>query len=201
MLVAAKGTSPEVTAAKALESVHEDYDSIKPVQLNFPQAVAAFDNQLLDVGTLAEPFATQGIQAGTIKQIATTDELYPNQEIAVLMYGENFISRRGEEAQRFMNAYVAALRFYNRALANGHLTGETSDEVIRILSKHTPLKDPKLWRKITAQATDPNGRLDMPSLQYSLDFWRAQGYIDHDVPLADVVDTRFVERAVKELSG
>jgi len=199
VLVAAKGTSPEVTAAKALETAHQDYRSIKPIQLNFPQALPAFQNDELDVGTLAEPFATQGIQNGTLELLTRTDELYPNQQIAVLMYGENFIERRGDEAEKFMAAYIEGLRFYNRALADGHLTGETADEVIRILSANTPLKDAAVWKKITAQATDPNGRLDMPSLQYSLDFWRTQGYIDHEVRLSDVVDTRFVERALEEL--
>jgi NitT/TauT family transport system substrate-binding protein len=199
VLVAAKGTSPEVTAAKALENAHGDYGSVKPVQLNFPQALPAFENDQLDAGTLAEPFATQGIQDGTLELLARTDELYPNQQIAVLMYGESFIERRGDEAERFMAAYIEGLRFYNRALAGGHLTGETSDEVIKILSANTPLQDAAVWRRITAQATDPDGRMDMPSLQYSLDFWRAQGYIDHAVRLSDVVDTRFVDRALEEL--
>jgi len=80
-----------------------------------------------------------------------------------------------------MVALVKAMRFYNDALKDGHIAGANADEVIKILTQYSFLKDPAVHRAITSQAVDPNGQLDMPSLQMAWQFFKDTKEIDGSV--------------------
>ena len=105
------------------------------------------------------------------------DEIYPNHQLAVILYGGNFIKDKPDAAHRFMRAYLRAVRDYNDALSGGHLAGSNADEVIATLTEYTPIKDPALFRAINAQGCNPNGRVDEPSLKNDLEFFKEQGEI------------------------
>lgn len=198
--VAAKGTSPEVCTAAAAKAAGLNYNKdIKAEHLNFPQMLPAMQNGEVDAGILAEPFATKGIADGSLKLLSRSDQICPDQEFATLLYGEKFISESRSVGEAFMAAYIKGLRYYGAALKGGHIVGTNASTVVDILSKHTALKDKKTWSLITAQAADPDGKLNLENLADCLSFWRDQGYIKSDVSVADAVDTSFVDAALKKL--
>jgi NitT/TauT family transport system substrate-binding protein len=98
-----------------------------------------------------------------------------------------------------MRAYLRGVRFYNRALKNSRLAGETADEVIAIMVEYSNLKDPAILRQITPNGCNPDGRVNVASLQKDLDFYASQGLIEGKVNLRDIVDPSFAEAAVKSL--
>jgi NitT/TauT family transport system substrate-binding protein len=98
-----------------------------------------------------------------------------------------------------MRAYIRAARDYNNGLANGKLAGPNAAEVISILTEYTSIKDPETFRTIVPQGTNPDGKLNVPSLQTDLDFFKSGGLIEGTVSLDQVVDTSFAEDAVKKL--
>jgi len=54
---------------------------------------------------------------------------------------------------------MKAARFYNDALKDGHIAGPNADEVVKILTEYSFIKDPAVHRAIISQAVDPDGKL------------------------------------------
>ena len=127
------------------------------------------------------------------------DIIYPNHQVAVILYAGSFIKSKPQAAKNFMRAYIRALRDYNDALKDGKLAGPQADEVIAILTEYTNIKDPAVYRSITAHGANPDGFVNMPTLATDLDFFKATGDIEGKVTIEQVVDNSFAEAVVKEL--
>ena len=77
---------------------------------------------------------------------ASRDVIYPGQQTAVVLYSEAFAQQRRPVAQKFMNAYIRAVRDYNDALKDGRLAGPNADEIISILTEYTNDQGPQHLR-------------------------------------------------------
>ncbi len=193
-----EGGSQSVALNEALKRGGLAYRDVEHVYMGYPQHIAAFVNGAIDFSITVEPSATQAIATGKAVRFSD-DMLYPNQQVAVLLYGGDFIKKRRDVAERFMIAYIKAARYYNDALKGGGLNGRTADDVIRIMIAHTNVKDSNLYKKMVPNGIDPDGRLNLESMRKDLGFYLAQGYIEKPVELSSVVDNSFVERAVNNL--
>ena len=71
--------------------------------------------------------------------------------------------------------------------------------MIAILTEYTRIKDPALYRKITPQGCNPDGRVHLPSLRNDLAFFVERRRVKDKVSVEQVVDSSFVDWAVKEL--
>ena len=116
---------------------------------------------------------TRSIEQGFAVR-ASPHTIYPGQQTAVALYADEFIKRR-DVAQKFMNAYLRALRDYNDALKGGRLAGPGAEEVIAILNEYTRIKDPKVYRDMTPFAANPDGHVNKVTLQNDYDFFKAAG--------------------------
>jgi NitT/TauT family transport system substrate-binding protein len=125
--------------------------------------------------------------------------VFPDYQTAVVFYGPKFMHDQPENAKKFMIAYVKAARFYNDALKDGHIAGPNADEVIKILTQYSFIKDPEVHRAIVSQAIDPDGNVNMPSLQMAWQFFLDTKQIDGSVKVGDVVDLSYVHDAAKAL--
>jgi NitT/TauT family transport system substrate-binding protein len=170
------------------------------VQLSFPQHLVAFQNKAIDASMTNEPTATSAVKGGFAVRVAGNDEIYPDQQTAVVLYSEIFARTRPAIALKFMRAYIKAVREYNDALKGGRIAGPNADEVVKILTEHTFIKDPAIHRSITPAAIDPDGRMNLKGLRNDLAFFKEQKLIqDPDITVERIIDTSFVEQAVKEL--
>lgn len=194
------GNTTQALVDRALDSVGIDYDDadITEELLGFGEQVTALDNGSVEVGTIIEPFATAAEDLGAGVRFPG-DEFYPDQQVAVVMYGEDFIQRDEDLAQRFMNAYVRGARFYNDAIADGTLTGPNAERVIEILLEYTAVEDEDVYIRSGPAGLHPDGAVNVDGLRSDLDFWTELGLIQGDVDLSEVVDTSFAERAVDAL--
>jgi len=195
----APGVSNTSTLNTLLKSVGLKYFDVETVDMPLPDHVAALKNKSVDASASVEPAPTLAIKNGNAVLIKSDDEILPNHQIAVLLYSEEFALKRPQAATHFMRAYLRAVRFYNGALANGRLDGANADAVIAILSEATPIKSRDIYKAITPTGMNPDGRVNKSSLAYDLAFYMAQGLVKGAVNLDDVVDSSFVEAAVKEL--
>jgi NitT/TauT family transport system substrate-binding protein len=127
------------------------------------------------------------------------DLWYPNQQLSVVIYSNDFIAKHRDVAQRFMRAYIKGARFYYGALKDGHFAGPNAREVIAILTETTNIKDPGTYREIRPSALNPDGRLNLVSMRKDLAYFRDQGIVEGKVTVEDVVDESFVRAAAKEL--
>jgi len=194
----APGVSNTAMLNAMLVSVGLKYSDVDVINLGFPDHFPALQNKSIDAGATIEPIATLAVERGAAVEIMRDDQIYPNHQIATLIYGDHFIARR-DEAERFMRAYLRGIRFYVRALKDGRLAGETAEEVIPILIEYTSVKNADLLRKITPTGMDPDGRVNIESLQRDVDFYASQGLVQGKVNVASIVDHSFVEAAIKAL--
>lgn len=194
-----KGNATGSIVNEALKSVGLAYDDVTHVyNMGFPEMVGALQSQAIDAAITPEPFNTQAREQGGAVRYAS-DAFYPTETIAVIMYGNDFIAKRRDVGQRFMTAYLQAVRFYNGAIKDGHFAGPNAGEVIAILTKETRYKDPALYRKIVPNGCNPDGRVDRPSMEKDLAFFREQKFIEGEITVANVIDESFLDAALKTL--
>lgn len=195
----APGSASTSTLNEALKKAGLKYGDVDRVFLSFPQHVIALQNKAIDAAMTTEPSATKAVESGAAIRVMGDDEIYPNHQLAVVLYAGGFIKEKPELARKFMRAYLRAVRDYNDALKNGKLAGPKADEVIAILTEYTKVKDPAVYRAITPQGCNPDGHVHVPSLKNDLQFFLQQAQIQGTVTVEQILDMSFADAAVKDL--
>jgi len=166
---------------------------IQPIP--FPQMPAALTNKALDVAMMSEPFATQTVNAGIGVRLTTWDKMVPNQQIAGYAFSANFVQNR-DVATKWMTAYIQGIRAYNDAFVKN----KNKDAVIAIMAKETPIKDTKLWSEIIPAGLNPDGLLNVQSIQDQEAFFKKLNLVKPDAPAPSTfVDQSFAKAAAKQL--
>ena len=196
-----KGSGSEVTLNEALGRGGLEFSDIDLVYLPFAEHVLALRNKAVDASITAEPSATQAVISGAAVRFSPGGQVYPDHQLAVLLYSGDFIKKSPEIAKKFMRAYIKAARDYNDALEGGKIAGPNAEDIISILTETTFIKDPAIYREITANGINPNGRVNMDSLRKDLAFYKAQGMVEGNVSVEDVVDESYVNAVIKELGA
>ena len=170
------------------------------VTLPFPQHLTAFANKAIDAAMTNEPTMTLAVDKGVAVKIAGNDVIYPQQQTAIVFYSEKFARTRPATAQKFMRAYLRAVREYNDTLIDSKIAGPHADEIVAALTQYTNLKNPELVRKITPPAINPDGQVNLEGMRIDLAFYREIGQVqDANIKPEDIVDMSFVDAAVREL--
>jgi NitT/TauT family transport system substrate-binding protein len=195
---AGEGGSQGSTLNEALKQAGLAYKDVEHVYMGYPQHVAALANGAIAASVTTEPSVTRAVETGAAIRFSP-ESAYPSQQVAVLLYGGDFIKKRPEIAQKFMIAFLKGARVYNDALKGGHLAGPTASEVIDILIKNTNIKDKALWAAIVPSGINPDGRPNVDSLKKDLAFYKEQKYLQVGADLESVLDLSFVEKAVQQL--
>jgi NitT/TauT family transport system substrate-binding protein len=194
------GSANSSAVNEALKRGGLTWQDANMVALTFPQHLAAYANKAIDASMTNEPTASEAVKEGLAVRIAGNDEIYPDQQTAVVLYSEIFARQRPQLALKFMRAYIKAIREYNDALKDGRIAGPNADEVISILTEYTFIKDAQVHREITPAAIDPDGRINMNGLRNDLQFFKDRQLIqDTGITVERIVDTSFAIAAVKEL--
>jgi NitT/TauT family transport system substrate-binding protein len=197
--MSANGNSENAFMNYALVQAGLTYGDIDPVFLGFPNQIAAYANKGIDASLTVEPTVSELIKLGTAKKLVTADEVFPDYQTAVVFYGPKFMQEQPENARKFMVALVKAIRYYDGSLKDGHIGGPNADELINILTQYSFIKDPAVHRAIVSQAIDPDGALNIPSLQMAWQFFVDTKQIDGSVKVSDVVDLSYAHAAAKLL--
>jgi NitT/TauT family transport system substrate-binding protein len=195
----AQGTASSSALNEALKRGKLPYSAVEHIYLGFPQHVPAFINGSIDASMTTEPSATLAVKSGAAVKFAGDDVFYPNQQLAVLLYGGNFIQKRRDVGVKFMIAYIKAARYYNDALKDGKLRGRNGGSVLDILTEYTPIKDRAIYEESTPNGNDPDGRVNIKSLELDLAFFKDQGLVKGDVSIEKIHDGSFIDAALKSL--
>ena len=191
------GISPEVLLQRSLQTANMTTRELDIVQLAFPDMVPAFGNQNIDASILIEPFVTAAVERGVAVKWPGSETAYPDQQVAVLLYGQQFIQEKPDVARRFMVAYIRGVRDYNDAFVKKDAARR--QEVIGILTNHTTIKDPALYEKVAMPGLDPNGRVNKEALKADQAYYIEIGKQQAPINIDELVDLSFVEYAVQQL--
>jgi NitT/TauT family transport system substrate-binding protein len=195
------GSANASAVNEALKRGGLTWEDANMVALTFPQHLAAYANKAIDASMTNEPTASQAVKDGLAVRFAGNDEIYPDQQTAVVLYSEVFARQRPQLALKFMRAYVKAIREYNDALKGGRIAGPNAEEVISILTEYTFIKDARIHREITPAAIDPDVGMNLAGLRNDLQFFKERKLLqDPGISVERIVDTSFAAEAVKELA-
>jgi NitT/TauT family transport system substrate-binding protein len=195
--VASTRSGAEASTAQVLKQGGVRIDEVSLVELGYPDMLVAFGNGAIDAGIVIEPILTAALTNGVA---VSWDPGYISTafggvyQAAMIFYSGRFASQT-DLARRFMIGYIQGLRAYNDAFVKG----EGRDEVVRILTENTAVKDPALYDVMNMAGLDPDGRITRQSLQIELDYFKERGYYTGSLTLDQVLDTSFVEYAVQQL--
>jgi len=161
--------------------------------------VEALKGKQVDAILVPQPFPGAVEAQGFGRIMAWAGDLYPWQ-IAAVFYSDK-LARDRTRAVAFMKGYVKASRYYHDAALvqkDGRPAhGPAYEELVEITAKYTGAR-PEII-KLGFPFQDRNGRLLVPDIERQMEWWVANGFMKRPLPLRSVVDTSFVEEAVKGL--
>jgi NitT/TauT family transport system substrate-binding protein len=193
------GISPEALLQRSLQTASLTTRDVELVQLPFPDMLPALGNRSIDASILIEPFVTTAVERGVAVKWPGAENVYPDQQVAVLLYAQPFIQDKPDLARRFTLAYVRALRDYNDAFVKKDAASR--QEVIGILTKHTTMKDPNLYEKVAMPGLDPDGRVNKDALKADQAYYIEIGKQQAAVNIDELVDTSFIQYAIQQLGA
>ncbi|HLG72723.1 MAG TPA: ABC transporter substrate-binding protein [Chloroflexota bacterium] len=169
--------------------------------LTYPDMPAAFNGKAVDATSAPEPTPSQLVHQGLAVSIAKCGDYNPNGEISMILYGPKFIQQH-DVAQRFMNAYLKAVRYYDDAFVK-HTDPALTDEAINIIAKGTKV-DPAVYKEMNANnnmwGIDADGQMNTKSFQTDQDFWvNVTKELKQPIDLNQLIDPSFAQAAAQAL--
>jgi NitT/TauT family transport system substrate-binding protein len=167
-----------------------------PLQ-TMPASIEALRGKQVDGILLPQPFPGTAEAQGFGRILFWVGDLHPWQTVAVF-YSTKFAAER-TRAVAFMKGYVKSARYYYDAVLlqkDGRpAPGSNYDEVVRITARYTEAR-PEVIR-LGFPYQDRNARLLVTDIERQMRWWTDNGFMKRTIPLKGVVDTSFIEEAIK----
>lgn len=195
MATTAKGVSQEIATERYLKKAGLSLKDIKLVTLAYADMNIALANKSIDATIQIEPFVAAAIKNNFAVRVAGDDEVYPNQQSAVIYMSPEFIKKHPQQAQGFVTAYVKGLRFYNDAFEKNR----GRNEVLQILGKYTRVDEAAGSEGVVPVGLHPDGEVNLASLKGDAQWFFEHGYVKQLPDIDSIVDLRYVEQAKKIL--
>jgi len=195
--IAARDIVPEYSLDTYLKTGGLTIKDVEVVPLAFPDMIPAMANGAIDVAIPTEPTATRILDAGTGTLITRTDVVVPGEQTAVILFSEKFAQDK-DAATRFMVAYLRGARFYGDAFDKKDPA--KLKEAIDIIAKATKL-DPSLIGRVVVPGIDPNGKVNVESLDAAQKYFVAKGTQTKALDMSKIVDQSFAQEATKRLGA
>jgi len=170
---------------KALATVGLRPGDMDVQRMPFPAIFAALQNRAIDAGVLSEPFVIQAIEAGIAVPLVTAGQVIPTEAVSFIYYGPNLMEKDPALGRRFMTAYVKGLRQYGQG---------ANEKNVAIIAEYTKT-DPALLRRMEWYAMHRDGHVDVNGIRRFQDWLYEYEFINLRVPVATLVDTRFLDAA------
>jgi len=193
--VTARGVSQEIVYERFLKEAGLTLNDVNFVKLGWGDMNIALANGAIDATIQVEPLVAKAIEKGIAVRVMGDDKVYPNQQSAVIMYSSEFIEKQPELANAFMVAYVKGMRDYNDAFEKN----KGKEDVIKILMKHTKVKDRETYDKVATVGLHPDAMLNVATMKDDAKWLFEKGYVKKKPDVDKVADLSFVKHAVKVL--
>jgi len=175
---------------KVLNTAGLTLEDVEISKIPTPAQPEAFEKNTIDAAASGEPWLTRILQAGHAVLWMPAQQVIPDFQRAVIVYGASLLNENPEAGRRFMVAYLKAVRQYNQ--------GKT-DRNLEIIAKYTRL-DQEFLRQVCWESIRNDGQINVQSV---LDFqgWAVEkGFLDSTVTEDQFWDPSFVEYANQVLS-
>lgn len=185
----------EISLARILEKAGL---TVKDIDLQviraFPDMLVALGNKSIDAAMVIEPFVTLAASKNLADPWKDPYDYDPDAQTALLVFGKS-MTQNPDVANRFMTAYIHALRDYNDAF----FKNTNKKEIIDILCKYSVIKDISLYEKMFPTGLNPDGYVRTKGIAMDLVWYKENNLLKSDVKNADAVDNQYVDFAIKIL--
>lgn len=196
--VTAPGVATYMMAVRMLEDAGLSVDDVTLETMAYPDMLPALASGQIDAGNLTEPFITLGQQQGVLERWIGHDELFPDQQQAVLTYSAPFAEEQSEPAIRFMTAWLRAVRDWHAAFVVDEPDPELRNEIVGIISSDLGL-DPDVVAEMVPAWQHPNGDVNTEDLEAQQAWYDDHGFIDTPADIESIVDMTFAREAVNRI--
>jgi NitT/TauT family transport system substrate-binding protein len=162
------------------------------VLTNSPSAVEieALDKGTLDLSMIGEPWLTRMLRAGHTPVLAPVQEVMPDSQIAVVLYGSKLLDENPDAGKRFMIAYLKAVRQLHRGKTKRNL---------ELLAEFTEL-DQTLLEEVCLPTPRNDGMINVESVLEFQDWAVDNGFLDSSITEDQFWDPSFIEHANEVLN-
>ena len=187
----APGAATEYWLEKALNAGGLTSKDVEVVNIPFQNVAEALDSGAISGAMLGEPFATQGVHDGQV-HVLNNSFLDGDQPTAVY-YNSDWAAKHPQLAEGFMVAYLKAIRDLERG-------GWRDPATLAIIAKYTNLPADTVAAAARPYG-DPNGTVNIASLQNQQTFFKQQGRLTYDqmLDIPSLIDSSYAQAAVKTL--
>jgi NitT/TauT family transport system substrate-binding protein len=193
--IPAKATAPHYATILALQRGGLSAADAEITEMSFTDMIAAFANQAIDAASQAEPASTLAEDRGVGVKWREVADVRPGIQFTVILFSPEFGAQQADVARRWMIAYLRGVRDYNDAFKKQRGRAE----VVSILTRQLPVRDPDLYERMGFAYVDPDGRVDEASIADQLQWYVQQGMVPEPVDLTQVLDPSFADFAVQRL--
>jgi len=169
---------------------------VQVVEIPFPTMIAALKSGAVDASHTAEPLSTQAQDSGAAVKWRTTESYLPGLTPALLSFGPRLLDKDRDLAERVLAAYLRGARDYVKAFEKN----EGRQDIVNILVKYTPVKNPDLYGRMGMSHIDGNGVMNVKVLQDVADFFSQAGAIEK-IDMNTLIDDSLRQAAIKRLAA
>lgn len=189
------GSIGDQTIQMMIEQAGLTPKDVEVVVMPFTDHPAALTNKAIAAAFSIDPYLASGVRDGfSVKWIPTSKYFGGKVETAVVTLGPNLVKNR-DVAQRFMVALLKG----NRDYMNAFTTKQGRDDMVKILTKHTTVTDPKLYDIMEMPWVDPDGLIDIKSVDAQYKWFVDKGLYKGKVTFNDLIDMSYADYAVQKL--
>jgi NitT/TauT family transport system substrate-binding protein len=165
-------------------------DDVNVVVMRVPEAAAALTAGRIDALSAAnvDVFLDQ-VSAKVVRSV-TLAEILPNYQYSFVIFGATLLDGDPEVGIRFLEAYLRGVREFRSGRTPRAL--ETLAQAARA--------DPAAFRAACRDVISADGRVDPSSVQRFVDWAVKRGFTPKEVDASQLIETRFVEEAVRRLA-
>ncbi len=162
---------------------------IKIVAVRYSEAVTAVINGRLDAFMCADQFSTQKVsESPRLVRGVGLVEILPGLQYRFVSFGKNLLHADPDVGARFLRAYFKGVVDFRNGLTPGFL-----DQFARSNSLDVDRA------RGSCRANAPvDGEIDDESIRGQVEWYFHRGFSPRDVTVSEIVDRRFLERALKE---
>jgi len=165
------------------------FNDVKTVTIPNSSLASAFQNESIDMFIYSEPWISRIKALGKAKHFVAMGEKFPNFQIGVIVYGSKMYAGNNDLGNKFMIAYLKAVKQYNQGKTIGNL---------QIISKYTKL-DLELLQNVCWTPFRNDGGINIKSIMQFQAWAKNKGYLDRKMNESEFFDDQFIETAVKTL--
>ena len=163
----------------------------------FPQMAIGFQNKAIDAAIVIPPFTSTFLDKGIADAFTDPDDLVKPHPltIAVSILNTDWAKANDKVVRNYYYAYLRGVRDYCNAYHGGKIRAAMVDLLIKTGTETRP----DVLNKYPWPARDPNGRINTESMLDMQSWYGKNKMSNANFPAEQLVNTSYVEEAVKKL--